>query len=129
MSSTWETPSDIKNVRIKWPYNKWEARFLQDLIFAGFKELKDINKWVNYEEICAYIISSIPRTIFAEEFAQYWEKWGGRFSESQEPTERDKIFEEMIYDLKNRWLIPSNTSGLTGNFSSIIEELLLKNPT
>jgi hypothetical protein len=52
--------------------------------------------------MCAHIISSIPANISAEEFAQYWEAWGGRFSEIQEPMERNQIFKELIYDLKNR---------------------------
>ena len=52
--------------------------------------------------MCASIISSIPDTTSAEEFAKYWETWGGRFGESQEAKERNQIFKELIYDLKNR---------------------------
>ncbi len=83
---------------------------------------------MNYEEFCIHIIESVTSNINVEEFINYWKWWHTKFSKKKKTESRNELFKACILDLKNKWLLPSDTSGLTGNFSSKIAEILENNP-
>lgn len=123
MKSSPNARKNTPKIRIKWPYSPRETEYIQSLVYAGLKELKDIGKWVNYEKFCSSM-GEIPDSICAPEWEQYCNSLKEKFSKESDEELRKNIFTECIIDLKNRGLLPSNTSGLTGNFSEHIFQIL-----
>lgn len=71
-------------------------------------------------------MGEIPDSICAPEWEQYCNYYKEKFEKEKNPEKRKNIFSEYIIDLKNRGFIPSDTSGLTGNFSEHITKILSK---
>ena len=69
-------------------------------------------------------MGEIPDSICAPEWEQYCNSLKEKFNKESDEELRKNIFTECIIDLKNRGLLPSNTSGLTGNFSEHIFQIL-----
>lgn len=109
--------------RIKWPYSQRETEYIQSLIYMGLKKLTDIGNWVNYEQFCS-AMGEIPDSICAPEWQQYCNSLKGKFAKESNEKLRKSIFGECILDLRNRGLFPSDISGLTGNFSVYISQIL-----
>ncbi len=127
MQSNRETSSVIHRT-IRPPYQSDEVEFLWEYILIGLKKLKDIWKYINYEEMCD-AIGDIPDTIYAVEWEKYWQNWKRKFQEKQKRGERNKIFNECIQEVCYRWLMPKRQSlaWLTWNFSAKIENLIKLN--
>jgi hypothetical protein len=129
MKSNTNAPKNNTKTGIKWPYSESETNYLKELILSGLFSLQDVWKKVNYEECCRSIIDSIPENIIASEFVLYWKYWITQFQAKKWRKSRTKVFEALILDLKNKWLMSSNAAGLTGNYSTLIMDLLSDNPT
>lgn len=129
MKSHWNAAKNPEIRRIKWPYSIEETEYLQSIIYSWLKNLKDVGKWVNYEEFCISIINSIPETICAPEFINYWDYWYKKFRKKRNNEVRKKVFETCVTDLKEKWLLPSQVTWLTGDFNSLIMNIIEKSPT
>lgn len=125
MKSNPNSPRDIPKKRLKWPYSLEETIYIQSLVFIGLKKLKNIGKWVNFEQFCS-AMGEVPDSIYAPEWQQYCNNLKEKFEKESNEKLRISIFIECIRDLKNRGLLPSDISGLTGKFSIDIFQILSK---
>lgn len=123
MKSNWENPENYDRY-IRPPYSKTETLLLQWYIEDGLSELKDTGKVVNYEEMCAKIINSIPRNYFIPEFKKLIEEWQSRFKKHNSKKRRIDIFNSFIIDIWLKWLLKKVTITLTGYFSQRVWWLL-----
>jgi hypothetical protein len=93
-------------------------------------KLADIGKRVNYEELFIDI-SSLPVDLYAPEWEKYWKSKAEHIILIKSKIKRQTYFKESIKDALRKWIFPINPeaiSGLTGNFSYIIQSII-QNPT